>query len=140
MPNEGLGGTGSDGTDPGKNASDGTDSGKNASDGIGSDEHDSGGGVPTADPSDEAVVRTAAEAAEGVVFARYDRSAVTDIDVTVTFEDGVLDVDVYLNAPGPEDPDDPDPDQPDPDQPDPEAVAAEAVEAAGEAVDELFEE
>ncbi|WP_066414129.1 hypothetical protein [Halorubrum aethiopicum] len=80
------------------------------------------------DPADEEVVRTAAEAAEGVVFHRYDQSAVTDLDVTVTFEDGVLDVDVYLNAPD------------GPDDPDPEAVAEAATEAAGEAVDELFEE
>jgi hypothetical protein len=81
---------------------------------------------PSADPDDpteEAVVKTAAAAAEGVVFDRYDQSAVTDIDVTVTFEDGVLDVDVYLNAPA-----------------DPDAVAAAAAEAAGDAVDELFEE
>ena len=76
------------------------------------------------EPSDETVVRTAAEAAEGVVFSHYDQSAVTDLDVTVTFEDGVLDVDVYLNAP---------------DDPDPEAVAEAATEAAGDAVDELFE-
>ncbi|MFC5277247.1 DUF3194 domain-containing protein [Halorubrum rubrum] len=80
------------------------------------------------DPTDEEVVRTAAEAAEGVVFHRYDQSAVTDLDVTVTFEDGVLDVDVYLNAPD------------GPDDPDPEAVAEAATEAAGEAVDELFGE
>jgi hypothetical protein len=83
---------------------------------------------PSADPDDpteEAVVKTAAAAAEGVVFDRYDQSAVTDLDVTVTFEDGVLDVDVYLNAPA---------------DPDPDAVAAAAAEAAGDAVDELFEE
>lgn len=77
------------------------------------------------EPTDDEVVRTAAEAAEGVVFARYDQSAVTDLDVTVTFEEGVLDVDVYLNAP---------------EAPDPDAVAREAAEAAGEAVDELFAE
>jgi hypothetical protein len=80
-----------------------------------------------AEPSDETVVRTAAEAAEGIVFKHYDQSTVTDLDVTVTFEAGVLDVDVYLNAP-----DDADPD--------PDAVAEEAVETAGEAVDELFAE
>jgi len=49
--------------------------------------------------SDETVVETAAEAAEDVVFSRFDRSAVEDVDVTVTFEDGILEVDVYLNAP-----------------------------------------
>lgn len=74
-------------------------------------------------PSDDEVVQTAAEAAEGVVFANYDQSAVTDLDITVTFEDGVLDVDVYLNAPA---------------DPDPDVVAEEAAETAGEAVDELF--
>ena len=48
--------------------------------------------------SDERVVETAAEAARDVVFSRFDRSTVEDIDVTVTFEDGILEVDVYLNA------------------------------------------
>ena len=72
-------------------------------------------------PTDETVVQTAATAAERVVFDRYDQSAVKDLDVTVTFEAGVLDVDVYVNAPD-----------------DPEAVATAAAEAAGEAVDELF--
>ena len=79
---------------------------------------------PTDGPTDEEVVRTAAEAAEGVVFAQYRQSEVDDLDVTVTFEDGVLDVDVYLNAPD--------------DEHDPEAVAEEAVAAAADAVDELF--
>lgn len=80
----------------------------------------------TAEPTDQEIVQTAAAAAEGVVFATYAQSDVTDIDVTVTFEEGVLDVDVYLNAPD--------------DEHDPDAVAQEAVEAAGEAVDALFEE
>ena len=97
---------------------------------------DGSGGEPvdeTAEgPSDEEVVRTAAEAAEGVVFSYYDGSTVTDLDVTVTFEDGVLDVDVYLNVP--------DSDDPGTDRPDPDAVAREAAETAGEADDELFEE
>ncbi|PSQ09084.1 DUF3194 domain-containing protein [Halobacteriales archaeon QS_5_68_33] len=48
--------------------------------------------------SDERVVETAAEAARNVVFSRFDRSTVKDVDVTVTFEDGILEVDVYLNA------------------------------------------
>jgi len=78
----------------------------------------------TGDPTDEEVVQTAATAAERVIFDHYDQSAVRDLDVTVTFEAGVLDVDVYVNAP---------------DDPDPEAVATAATEAAGEAVDELFE-
>ena len=77
------------------------------------------------DPNDTAVVDAAAEAAEGVVFKHYDQSTVTDLDVTVTFEDGLLDVDVYLNVP-------------DGVEPDPDAVAREAAETAGDAVDELF--
>jgi hypothetical protein len=100
-----------------------TDDGTDASEADdGADAADAAAG-----PSDEEVVRTAAEAAEGIVFKHYDQSTVTDLDVTVTFEDGVLDVDVYLNAP--EDADS-----------DPDAVAKEAVETAGEAVDELFAE
>lgn len=80
----------------------------------------------TDEPSDETVVQTAAEAAEGVIFARYKQSDVRDFDVTVTFEDGVLNVDVYLNAPD--------------DDTDPERVADEAARTAQQAVDELFEE
>lgn len=76
------------------------------------------------EPTDEEIVEAASEAAEGVVLSRYKQSDVTDLDVTVRFEDGVLEVDVYLNAP---------------DDPDPETVAQEAVEAAESAVDELFE-
>ncbi|WP_411965519.1 DUF3194 domain-containing protein [Haloferax sp. YSMS24] len=78
------------------------------------------------EPTDEEVVQTAAEAAEGLIFARFKQSRVTDFDVTVTFEDGVLDVDVYINAPD--------------DADDAEAVADEAARTAQEAVDELFAE
>lgn len=78
-------------------------------------------------PTDAEVVETAAEAAEGVIFARYKQSEVKDFDVTVTFEDGVLDVDVYVNAP--ED-----------GESDPDAVADEAARTAQDAVDELFAE
>ena len=77
-----------------------------------------------ADPTDEDVVQTAAQAAEGLVFSRYKQSEVTDLDVTVTFEDGVLEVDVYLNAPD--------------DTRDPEQVADDAALAARSAVDDLF--
>jgi hypothetical protein len=79
----------------------------------------------SSEPTDQAVVQTAAEAAEGVVFARFQSSSVKDLDITVGFDDGILDVDVYLNTV-----DDTDED--------PEAVAHEAIEAAEEAVDELF--
>lgn len=78
------------------------------------------------DPTDEEVVETAADAAEGVVFARYKQSEVVDLDVTVTFEDGVLEVDVYLNAPS--------------DTRDPEQIADDAALTARSAVDDLFAE
>lgn len=77
-------------------------------------------------PDPETVVQTASDAAEGLIFSRYKQSAVRDCDVTVVFEDGVLEIDVYLDAP--EDADDP------------EAVADEAALAGRSAVDELFEE
>ncbi len=77
-------------------------------------------------PTDETVVEAASDAAEGVILSRYKQSELRDFDVTVRFEDGVLDVDVYVNPPegaeiGAEE------------------VAAEAVEAAEAAVDDLFD-
>ncbi|MFT4883667.1 MAG: hypothetical protein ACI8U4_001176 [Natronomonas sp.] len=78
-----------------------------------------------AEPTDEEIVEAASDAAEGVILDRYKQSDVDDLDVTVRFEDGTLDVDVYLNAP---------------EEPDPAVVAQEAVEAAEAAVDELFED
>ncbi|WP_459191847.1 DUF3194 domain-containing protein [Halosimplex sp. J119] len=77
-------------------------------------------------PSDETVVQTAAEAAEDVVFSRLGRSSVEDLDVTVTFEDGILEVDVYLNAPDASG--------------DPDRIADDAALAARGAVDDLFGE
>ncbi|WP_372911579.1 DUF3194 domain-containing protein [Salinigranum sp.] len=74
-------------------------------------------------PTDEEVVQTASEAAEGLIFERYKQSAVRDVDVTVTFEEGVLEVDVYLNAP---------------DDEKAQRVADEAAQAAQDAVDDLF--
>jgi uncharacterized alkaline shock family protein YloU len=74
-------------------------------------------------PTDEEVVQTASEAAEGLIFERYKQSAVRDVDVTVTFEEGVLEVDVYLNAP---------------DDEKAQRVADEAARAAQDAVDDLF--
>ena len=82
--------------------------------------------MSTEEPSDERVVETASNAAEEVIFSRYKQSAVRDFDVTVTFEEGVLEVDVYLNAPE--------------NEADPERVADDAALAAREAVDELFGE
>ncbi|WP_293032545.1 DUF3194 domain-containing protein [Natronococcus sp.] len=78
------------------------------------------------EPTDEEVVQTASDAAKGLIFSRYKQSDVRDYDVTVVFEDGVLEVDVYLNAPEQE--------------ADPERVADDAALAAREAVDELFGE
>jgi hypothetical protein len=77
------------------------------------------------EPTNEQVVEAASDAAEGLVLSRYKQSEVQDLDVTVRFEDGTLDVDVYLNAP---------------ENPDPAVVASEAVEAAESAVDDLFED
>jgi hypothetical protein len=76
-------------------------------------------------PSDDEVVQTAAEAAEGLILSRLSNSAVKDLDVTVSFEDAVLDVDVYLNAP---------------EAADEEQIADDAALAARSAVDELFDE
>ncbi|WP_135302015.1 DUF3194 domain-containing protein [Haloarcula amylovorans] len=77
-------------------------------------------------PTDDEVVETAASAAENVVFSRFDKGDVEDIDVTVTFEDDVLEVDVYVNAPE--------------SRLDEERVAEDAALAARSAVDDLFEE
>lgn len=86
---------------------------------------DEPGDEPAREPTDAEVVEAASEAAEGLILDRYKQSDVSDMDVTVRFEDGTLDVDVYLDAP---------------DDPDPAVVAQEAIEAAESAVDELFEE
>ncbi|WP_423999833.1 DUF3194 domain-containing protein [Haloarcula salina] len=77
-------------------------------------------------PTDDEVVETAARAAEDVVFSRFDASEVEDLDVTVSFEDDLLEVDVYLNAPDA--------------RQDEDRVADDAALAARAAVDDLFEE
>ncbi len=77
-------------------------------------------------PSDETVVQTAADAADAVIFSQYKQSSVRDYDVTVTFEDGILDIDVYLHVP-------------DEAEADLERVANDATRAAEAAVDELFD-
>jgi len=76
-------------------------------------------------PTEDEVVETAAEAAEDVVFSRIDVGELDDVDVTVTFEDGLLDIDVYVNAPD--------------SSADERRVADDAALAARGAVDELFE-
>jgi len=77
-------------------------------------------------PTDDAVVDAASDAAEGLVLSRYRQSEIDDLDVTVSFENGILEVDVYLNAPE--------------DTEDPGQVTEDAVRAAEAAVDELFAE
>lgn len=72
---------------------------------------------------DTAVVHKAVEAAESVIFSRYNRSAIRDIDITVRFDAETLEVDVYLNVPGATDVD---------------QVADDAALAAREAVDRLI--
>jgi len=76
------------------------------------------------EPTDEEVVEAGAAAAEGLVFSRLATGDVDDLDVTVTFEDGVLDVDVYVYAPDADG--------------DVERVAEDAALAARSAVDDLF--
>ncbi|MFB6193902.1 MAG: DUF3194 domain-containing protein [Halobaculum sp.] len=84
------------------------------------------------DPSDEEVVRVASEAAEGLVLDRYKQSQLRDVDVTVRFEEGVLEVDVYVNPP-------PEADRA-ADSPPADEVANDAARAARDAVDALFDE
>ena len=88
---------------------------------------------PTRDrnPTDEEIVAAASDAAEGVVFSRYRRSDVRDVDVAVSFDDGVLEVDVYLNVP--------DADVEERVDEEAEQVADDAALAAVDAVDRLFE-
>jgi hypothetical protein len=82
--------------------------------------------MPTPDdPTDDEVVQTAAQAAENVIFSRLSRADVDDLDVTITFEDGILEVDVYLNASD--------------DTTDSDRVASDAALAARAAVDDLLE-
>lgn len=79
----------------------------------------------TDDPTDAEVVRTAASAAEDVVFSRLSQSDIEDYDVTVSFEDRVLEVDVYVNTSDA--------------AADPDTVADDAALAARAAVDDLLE-
>ncbi len=74
--------------------------------------------------TDDEVVQTAADAAEDVIFARLSVSDIDDYDVTVTFEDRVLDVDIYVKAPDA--------------SADEERIADDAALAARGAVDELL--
>ncbi|MDZ7849334.1 MAG: DUF3194 domain-containing protein [Halodesulfurarchaeum sp.] len=74
----------------------------------------------------DAVVETASEAAHGYVFSRLNKSTVDDIDLAVSFEDDVLEVEISIVAP------DADADL--------EQIAEDAVRVAGDAADELFDQ
>lgn len=75
-------------------------------------------------PTDVEVVETASTAAEGLVLDRLRSSDIEDLDVTVTFEDDILEVDVYVHAPESDE--------------DVDQVVDDAALAAQDAVDELF--
>jgi hypothetical protein len=82
--------------------------------------------MTTGDEPDSAdVVETAAEAAKSVIFSRVSQSDIRDYDVTVSFEDRQLSVDVYLEAES--------------DTVDEEQIVDDAALAARGAVDELLE-
>jgi hypothetical protein len=78
--------------------------------------------VTSDSPDDSEVVQTAVAAAEEVILSRYSQSDIHDIDVGISFEDGRLSVDIYLDAPG-----------------DAERVADDAALAARAAVDDLLD-
>ena len=80
--------------------------------------------TPSDGPTDDEVVQAAAQAAENVIFSRLSRSDVEDLDITVTFDDGVLDVDIYFNAPD--------------SRANADQIADDAALAARGAVDDLF--
>lgn len=78
----------------------------------------------TDDPAADEVVDVASTAAEDVVLSRFSKSDLDDYDVTVTFEDGMLEVDVYVRAAK--------------EGADEDQVAEDAALAAQSAVDDLF--
>ncbi|MFB6253326.1 MAG: DUF3194 domain-containing protein [Halobacteriaceae archaeon] len=75
-------------------------------------------------PEDEEIVETATDAAQDVIFSRLRTSTIEDYDLTVTYEDGILNVDIYLNAPE--------------SGKDTQQIVDDAVLAAEAAVDDLF--
>lgn len=50
-------------------------------------------------PADTAIVEAAREAAESVIYGRIDRSDIRDLDVTISYEEEILEVDIYIDAP-----------------------------------------
>lgn len=77
---------------------------------------------PEDDLSDEEIVEAASDAASEVVFSRLSVEAVHDLDIAVTYDEGVLEVDVYLHAP----------------TADSATIADDAALAAQQAVDDLL--
>lgn len=77
-------------------------------------------------PTDLEVVEAGSKAAEGLVLDRLSSSNIEDLDVTVTFEEGILEVDVYVHAPSADE--------------DVDQIVDDAALAAQDAVDDLFED
>jgi len=50
-------------------------------------------------PEDVAIVDAAVDAAESVIFSRYDRSEIRDLDIGIEFDAGELEIDIYLDVP-----------------------------------------
>lgn len=71
------------------------------------------------------IVSTGGAAAESVVFSRYSRGEVSDIDITIRVEDMEVEIDIYLSIPSADDE---------------ETIARDAALAAQHAIDELLEE
>lgn len=50
-------------------------------------------------PEDVAIVEAAVNAAESVIFSRYDRSEIRDLDIGIEFTVERLEIDIYLDIP-----------------------------------------
>lgn len=72
-------------------------------------------------PADAEVADTAHSAAIETILSHYDPETIEDLDVTASFDDGELTIDVYLLVPGEDTAD----------------VVTEAIERATDAVDEI---
>lgn len=71
------------------------------------------------------VVNAGVSAAESVIFSRYSRNEISDLDITIRYENMEVTIDVYLSIPAAEDE---------------EAVATDAALAARHAIDNVLEE
>ncbi len=72
-----------------------------------------------------AVVNTGVSAAESVIFSRYSRDEISDLDIAIRYENKEVSIDIYLSIPSAEDE---------------ETVAHDAALAAQHAIDEVLEE